>query len=1084
MERLSSQTETGTATSASLGSTFHRLITDHADTLAASEKLLAQIGDTLLCLSKKDDKGFFPFVREQMVWLDTDEHPTTAAQCVSALQDVTRTVGSINLKRAESPSQPFLKIDAYSFVKGTTAIELKRLRSMLKNQTAHLAEEIAATEDAFEAEFGRLNPFTSAQVFRALAPTEHLLSNTCWRALLGILWALARTHPNYGTKTGVSMPQSLPTAFVTSRCIEAVETLVEVMTRRRARLERFTDLVAALEALDSERVMSTPAAKTSLPHKSSFIFDRMKACLDDFAMDAVLPELFMALKAKLDLVESKKDAFSAEQLKLLFVEAAKTDCVKGSFAAAKRKVDRVVDDSNKYYLAAKGISCSFQLANWDAKSVANNREWLKKMPSGLVDARYSTATHTFLDDPSKRADPLLVKYWSDHGMAIDKAMLLCRGIAAFLTEVIDKYEGIKKTDKLSDAFRLAAARLDELLFALTDFLTASIQSCVATMLRQLAHARSNQAGDFDPAELAHAARVVARSGSSKQISALLESVDAISKHQRADGGWSCTQPFYWTAGGLAALPHSAEVAWALVSILTTITRNPEAFSLSQIEAIRSVDSGNGALRRFSAWLNTNARSYLIPEVLRVSKGSGQPKTRLFGWGSDRTPEPSLIHAWTTANVAEFLVEHRAYLQTQINLLLRVQFLSYHPADLETLDSFNTPDLSTNPYADRLVISLWRDLQHHNAKAQREQHWMPLADYAIKPAMYSAILGGPPGSAKTYLAKRIAGELGWPLISLSPSDFLSEGEGELEARARQIFENLREGRHLVYFFDEIDELILDRTRTQKETSRSVFSFLTPSFLTKLQDLHDAAEGKSFIFLIGTNYVDRIDSAAKRSGRIDRNLYVLYPDRQSRLALIYGHFARLRKESEGNENAIKVLLSENSILPDALAVIADVTALMSVPGLLNVCNEVLKAFSKRVTDQDWKALKKNLELLREERSDWGRREVNLDVYAGRSGAVDEWMYMLGLLKEAFHVHSRALLDKELKAYLESLKNDPQSMDRVIQRIRKRNDKLEWWIPTELQNVFRGFDGQGGDISPGTIGPKKPSRSSSVRKKRKRS
>ena len=149
--------------------------------------------------------------------------------------------------------------------------------------------------------------------------------------------------------------------------------------------------------------------------------------------------------------------------------------------------------------------------------------------------------------------------------------------------------------------------------------------------------------------------------------------------------------------------------------------------------------------------------------------------------------------------------------------------------------------------------------------------------------------GPPGTSKTYMAKAIAGELGWPLLSLSPSDFLARGVDNIEARAADIFSALRAGSKMVYFFDEIDEMIRERNQTGSE-QRSAFSFLTPSFLTKLQDLRDAAKNNEFIFILATNYYENINSAAKRTGRVDRSFLVLYPDRKSRAGQL---FNRLRK-----------------------------------------------------------------------------------------------------------------------------------------------------------------------------------------------
>ena len=49
--------------------------------------------------------------------------------------------------------------------------------------------------------------------------------------------------------------------------------------------------------------------------------------------------------------------------------------------------------------------------------------------------------------------------------------------------------------------------------------------------------------------------------------------------------------------------------------------------------------------------------------------------------------------------------------------------------------------------------------------------------------------GPPGTAKTTLASAIAAELGWPLVTITPSDFVREGIEQTDRRAREIFDDL-------------------------------------------------------------------------------------------------------------------------------------------------------------------------------------------------------------------------------------------------------------------------------------------------------
>ena len=1033
---------------------FSEVVTRHAETINTLERLLVETADTLTCLAKKDNKGFFPFVREEMVWVDLSEHPTTSAQCICALQDLIRIIGSVKLRTHESPNLPFQKVPERGSTRGSPKTVLKTLGTMLPAQIENLNSQM---KEERVGGFGKLNPFTCAHVFRALAPNGRLLSPICSEAFFGILWALGRKYP-YGAKSGASMPESLPTTFVTSLCIDAVESLADVLKRRRERFQHLIDLVKDLEKLGKVCGKEEKWKK----HKRSFLYERIMASLQEMKSDAVLKILFEKCYKELMRSEADREKFTSEIIARCFGDAVKSDSVHNEIKQVEKELKDLVTLADKHVNNANAISkaiisVSATVSSASATEVNDALNIIDILPWGVVDKRYREATKKYLESPCPLLKSLLEEYWGDHCCATADARVLCVSLADFLRNVIEKYQDDENI-LLSVRLQGAADGLNAQVRGLHKFLDAPIRWCETVMDHQLTLARSGYIGNFDGAELAHAARVVVRSpGLATHASAVLQAIKVVCEAQHADGNWSSAQPFYWTAESIAAFPHSAEVAWALVSIMATLTRQPHLFGMSQSEMLEQLQVGNEALQRFLHWLTTNARSYSVPELLRKESNLKDEEGHIFGWGSDRTPEPSLVQSWATANVAEFLMEFRSCLQEQVNVILRVEFLSYHPNDLHPLDSFSTPDLHKH-YKDRIVTKWWHHLNEHAMKTRREEHWMPDEDYESRsPDIHSAVLAGPPGTAKSYLAERIAGELKWPLISLSPSDFLAAGEGEVEKRARQIFDALSEGSRLVYFFDEIDELILDRAQQRKESSRSVFSFLTPGFLTKLQDLRKAATQKSFIFLIGTNYVDRIDPAAIRTGRIDKIFPILYPDQDSRLALIQERFDKQlndaqtdvensenddqKKSAQAKVDAIQALTDgKRTDLPKGLKDIAEAAVLLSIPGLIKLCDKVID----RIQNPDWWGLKEELDLVRKEKSDWVRREVDLvDLYAGRTNAVNEWMNMLWLLKEAKEDEKK--LKNYLKTYITLL--DKAHRARVFKVIDEHKKGTAGWSGMEL-------------------------------------
>jgi SpoVK/Ycf46/Vps4 family AAA+-type ATPase len=143
-----------------------------------------------------------------------------------------------------------------------------------------------------------------------------------------------------------------------------------------------------------------------------------------------------------------------------------------------------------------------------------------------------------------------------------------------------------------------------------------------------------------------------------------------------------------------------------------------------------------------------------------------------------------------------------------------------------------------------------------------------------------LLYGPPGTGKTSIAEDLARSLRKPLITITPSDFLAEGPNEVEARAKVIFAALNAQAECVILFDEIDRLLLDRDALMYHKQSDAFQFMTPSMLVKLKDLRSAEQT---IFVIATNFYERIDPAARRTGRVDHRYLVMPPCRGQRRSI---------------------------------------------------------------------------------------------------------------------------------------------------------------------------------------------------------
>jgi DNA polymerase III delta prime subunit len=138
---------------------------------------------------------------------------------------------------------------------------------------------------------------------------------------------------------------------------------------------------------------------------------------------------------------------------------------------------------------------------------------------------------------------------------------------------------------------------------------------------------------------------------------------------------------------------------------------------------------------------------------------------------------------------------------------------------------------------------------------------------------SFLLYGPPGTRKTTFVEEMASALRWPLLTLSPPAFLSNGIEGFEAAADDIFEELLHLQRVVVLFDECEEFFRWRSSPTTVESRTIGAFITSGMLPRLQALRKA---RSVIFVINTNIeAYELDDAVTRRGRLDRAARVGHP-----------------------------------------------------------------------------------------------------------------------------------------------------------------------------------------------------------------
>ncbi|KAI5809637.1 ribosome biogenesis ATPase RIX7 [Peziza echinospora] len=158
-----------------------------------------------------------------------------------------------------------------------------------------------------------------------------------------------------------------------------------------------------------------------------------------------------------------------------------------------------------------------------------------------------------------------------------------------------------------------------------------------------------------------------------------------------------------------------------------------------------------------------------------------------------------------------------------------------------------------------------------------------------PPPRGVLLHGPPGCGKTMIANAIAGELGFPFISVSAPSIVSGMSGESEKKLRDLFDEAREKAPCIMFLDEIDAITPKRESAQREMERRIVA----QMLTCMDELTLEKTGGKPVMIIGaTNRPDSLDPALRRAGRFDREICLGVPDENSRAQILRALSKKLR------------------------------------------------------------------------------------------------------------------------------------------------------------------------------------------------
>jgi len=385
-------------------------------------------------------------------------------------------------------------------------------------------------------------------------------------------------------------------------------------------------------------------------------------------------------------------------------------------------------------------------------------------------------------------------------------------------------------------------------------------------------------GSFDPSVLTFALEALMLINPESVGTSLVDRVvEVLGIDRSRSTHWRPVRPIHVTKEGSVLLPQSIEVANSYLRIgnLQDSVGTEPLFSKSR-----------KVLDCFADWVTSSIVKVTVRATPELNDGN------VFqGWKSEHTHSQGKIDLWATSQVLLFLEYFGSMLQDHIAWSSRkeakLDFVPYTDLATESVTNPPTPARAVN-LASWQTTSKSEPMAGQKSKSKyrvyrtvEERFVLPRFNQDWDHADYSMLLYGPPGTGKTHFARSLARDLGYDFINVTPSDFLKAGEAGVEARAQDLFKVLNAQSDAVILFDEIDRLLLDRESGKYGSQSDMFQFMTPSMLTKLNDLR---KNKQSIFIIATNYAGRIDGAIKRPGRIDRQLPFLPPDYERRRLII--------------------------------------------------------------------------------------------------------------------------------------------------------------------------------------------------------
>jgi transitional endoplasmic reticulum ATPase len=183
------------------------------------------------------------------------------------------------------------------------------------------------------------------------------------------------------------------------------------------------------------------------------------------------------------------------------------------------------------------------------------------------------------------------------------------------------------------------------------------------------------------------------------------------------------------------------------------------------------------------------------------------------------------------------------------------------------------------------LSLQRAVEWPMSRADR------FAELGIVPPR-GVLLHGPPGCAKTSLARAAAGAAGVSFLYLSGASLYSPFVGEAERALRELFALGRACAPAILFLDELEAIVGSRASVDGGSGAGGGEAVQLRVLSTLLNEMDGISPLARVVIVGaTNRPDMLDAALLRPGRFDELVEVSLPDAAGRLQIMSIHTRKM-------------------------------------------------------------------------------------------------------------------------------------------------------------------------------------------------